>query len=148
MLRNPAEEVQLGGAQHNGDEPVVQREQDQLVDDKIQPLTSTPSAAMTGFQYLQRRMYGSVNVDLSALYAGIVAKHLPSTLVEQEFKLGTMNKVFAAKWLNDKQVVFGTKCNQVGSFISHCRTLCLLIVIYCIRGPVYNTIVLLLVSTT
>ena len=115
MLRHPADDVLLGGVQPNDDEPVIQPESDQLVDDKIQSLSSTTPTSMTGFQYLQRRQYGPVNIDLSALYAGVVAAHLPGKLVEQEFKLGTMNKNFASKWLNDKQVVFGTKCNQVRS---------------------------------
>lgn len=42
-----------------------------------------------------------------------VSQHLPATLVEKEFDFGTMNKIFASKWLNDDQVVVGTKCNKV-----------------------------------
>ena len=117
MLRHPADDVLLG-VQFNDDEPVIHPEPDQLVDDKIQSPNCTAPTSMTSFQYLQRRQYGPVNIDPSALYAGVVAAHLPGKLMEQEFKLGTMNKIFASKWLNDKQVVFGTKCNQVRSLKS------------------------------
>lgn len=95
------------------DDSASDREPDQLVDDKVQATSATPLSGLTGFQYLQRRQYGPVRADLSAMYADVVAQQIPSTLKEKEFELGAMNKIFAAKWLNDKQVVFGTKCNQV-----------------------------------
>ncbi|KAK7116122.1 DDB1- and CUL4-associated factor 12-like [Littorina saxatilis] len=95
------------------DDSASDREPDQLVDDKVQATSATPLSGLTGFQYLQRRQYGPVRADLSAMYADVVAQQIPSTLKEKEFELGAMNKIFAAKWLNDKQVVFGTKCNQL-----------------------------------
>ncbi|KAK0054019.1 DDB1- and CUL4-associated factor 12 [Biomphalaria pfeifferi] len=42
-----------------------------------------------------------------------VSQHLPSILKEKEMNLGTINKIFASKWLNDSQVVIGTKCNKL-----------------------------------
>ncbi|CAG2119929.1 unnamed protein product, partial [Medioppia subpectinata] len=34
-------------------------------------------------------------------------------LREQHFPFETFNKVFASQWLNDQQIVFGTKCNKL-----------------------------------
>ncbi|GFO34255.1 Ddb1- and cul4-associated factor 12-like [Plakobranchus ocellatus] len=42
-----------------------------------------------------------------------VSQHLPAILAENELQLGTVNKVFASKWLNDSEVVMGTKCNKL-----------------------------------
>lgn len=34
-------------------------------------------------------------------------------LNERDFKFDTLNKVFCSSWLNDRQILFGTKCNKV-----------------------------------
>ena len=41
------------------------------------------------------------------------SRQLPGQLEEREFDLGQINKIFAASWLTERQVVVGTKCNKV-----------------------------------
>ena len=65
------------------------------------------------FYYSQKRQHGSLPVNANALVSSYVSKQLPGLLKQKEFDLGEINKVFAASWLSDRQVVFGTKCNQV-----------------------------------
>ncbi|KAL8595843.1 hypothetical protein ACOMHN_012261 [Nucella lapillus] len=68
---------------------------------------------LTGLRHLTEREYGPAGANPWDLYQDMVSRALPYVLQETQFHLGTMNKIFAAQWLNDKQVVFGTKCNQL-----------------------------------
>ncbi|XP_076464961.1 DDB1- and CUL4-associated factor 12-like [Babylonia areolata] len=80
---------------------------------RLGPMTLDPKPSANTFGYLTSRQYGHAHANPLGVYEELVSKRLPHVLDETEFQLGTMNKVFASQWLNDKQVVFGTKCNQL-----------------------------------
>lgn len=42
-----------------------------------------------------------------------LSNRLPILLKETEYNLQRINKIFAATWVTDRQVVFGTKCNKL-----------------------------------
>lgn len=66
---------------------------------------------------LKREIYGLND----RLVRCVVAKHLstamPTILKESSLNMGEVNKIFAAQWINDRQVVVGTKCNKVSDKI-------------------------------
>ncbi|KAJ1545423.1 hypothetical protein HK405_007947, partial [Cladochytrium tenue] len=49
----------------------------------------------------------------SSTLRGLVARRLPGTLRPHDFDVAGHDKVFASAWLNDDDVVIGTKCNRV-----------------------------------
>lgn len=66
------------------------------------------------FYYTQARQHGKcaaavVRQELNTY----LSLQIPGLLKEREYALGYINKIFAAQWLSDQQVVFGTKCNKV-----------------------------------
>ncbi|KAJ3318222.1 DDB1- and CUL4-associated factor 12 [Blyttiomyces sp. JEL0837] len=59
-----------------------------------------------------REMLETKISDLSRVHY-LAAKRLPSVLRESEFNLEGYDKVFTSMWLNDTDVVMGTKCNRI-----------------------------------
>jgi WD repeat-containing protein 40A len=51
-------------------------------------------------------------MDFSLIY-DFTKRRMPSILTEREFDTSGYNKVFASLWLNDAEVVMGTKCNRL-----------------------------------
>jgi len=76
----------------------------------VPPSYDPPKAV---FNYMHQRQIGNFHGQPEKLTEGYVAHQLPGLLREREYSLGTINKIFAAQWLSDRQVVFGTKCNKV-----------------------------------
>ena len=53
-----------------------------------------------------------------------VSRKLPSILIEKQLRLNDLDKIFASAWLNDSEVICGTKCNKVCEcFTNWCATL-------------------------
>lgn len=67
------------------------------------------------FKHVFRRQYGHFQPYPKKVTSEYVSRHLPGMLKERQFNLGRINKIFAASWISDKQVVYGTKCNKVGN---------------------------------
>jgi len=105
--------------------PRGRRKSQRLAENAAAKLTSESSSsdsqqpepkAMTLFSHVFKRSVLGINEhSVRKLVAKHLSRTMPSKLKEKEIDLGTVNKVFAAQWLNDSQVVMGTKCNKVGN---------------------------------
>ncbi|KFO31638.1 DDB1- and CUL4-associated factor 12-like protein 2 [Fukomys damarensis] len=76
-----------------------------------------PAGSRSVVHYLQRRSVGargrpSLQAFGDQLQRSAVTR-LPELLTERQLGLGSLDKVFASQWLNDRQVVCGTKCNTL-----------------------------------
>ncbi|XP_058514600.1 DDB1- and CUL4-associated factor 12-like protein 2 [Ochotona princeps] len=76
-----------------------------------------PATRHSLVHYLKEREVGARERAVLSGFEGELSSHavrsLPELLKEKPVVLGTLNKVFASKWLNARQVVCGTKCNTL-----------------------------------
>lgn len=66
----------------------------------------------TLYHIFNRQMSGNC-INAQKIVDDFVSHQAPVLMKEKEYNLGSNNKVFASRWLDDKQVVFGTKCNKL-----------------------------------
>ncbi|KAJ3218970.1 DDB1- and CUL4-associated factor 12 [Dinochytrium kinnereticum] len=61
------------------------------------------------------RSVDSRKVDADALTAmrNITARRLPMIVKERQFDVSGLDKIFASMWLNESEIVLGTKCNRL-----------------------------------
>ncbi|XP_010633745.1 DDB1- and CUL4-associated factor 12-like protein 2, partial [Fukomys damarensis] len=76
-----------------------------------------PAGSRSVVHYLQRRSVGargrpSLQAFGDQLQRSAVTR-LPELLTERQLDLGSLDKVLASQWVNDRQVVCGTKCNTL-----------------------------------
>lgn len=62
---------------------------------------------------LNREIYGLNHRAVKAKVTKHLSMEMPALFTENELDLGSVNKVFTSQWINDSQVIMGTKCNKV-----------------------------------
>ncbi|XP_074650193.1 DDB1- and CUL4-associated factor 12-like [Tubulanus polymorphus] len=71
------------------------------------------SSSMDILKYFQKREIGSYLRNPHKLIAERLSHQIPGLFAERQYNIGSINKIFASKWVSDRQVVFGTKCNKL-----------------------------------
>jgi len=77
---------------------------------------SVPSWDLMNYALFGRQVGGRGTKRPKQLAQPYLARHLPGLLRERQYDLNKINKIFAAQWLNERQVAVGTKCNKVTVF--------------------------------
>lgn len=65
------------------------------------------------FQFLNSRERNAGEKVDNAVTEAIIARQLPLILREKTYSLGEHNKIFSSAWLNDSNVICGSKCNKI-----------------------------------
>ena len=65
------------------------------------------------FHCIQKRRQSDMVVYPNKMVKSYVTRKLPQVLKANEFDMGDIDKIFASHWLDERNVVYGTKCNKV-----------------------------------
>ena len=63
-------------------------------------------------RWIQKRQRSDI-VYPNDILKSYVTRSLPQIFRAKEFNMGTIDKIFASHWLDERNVVYGTKCNKV-----------------------------------
>ena len=66
------------------------------------------------FDWIQNRKQCDM-VYPNRMLKSYVTRKLPQLFQAKDFDMGTIDKIFASQWLDERNVVYGTKCNKVCS---------------------------------
>lgn len=64
------------------------------------------------FHWIQKRKLSDM-IYPNKMLKSYVTRKLPPIFQAKEFDMGTIDKIFASHWLDERNVVYGTKCNKV-----------------------------------
>ena len=66
------------------------------------------------FHWIQKRRQCDM-IYPNKMLKSYVTRKLPQLFQAKEFDMGSIDKIFASQWLDESNVVYGTKCNNVCS---------------------------------
>ena len=65
------------------------------------------------FHWIQKRKQSDMVMYPNKMLKSYVTRKLPQIFQANDFDMGTIDKIFASHWLDERNVVYGTKCNNV-----------------------------------
>ncbi|KAK3732893.1 hypothetical protein QZH41_012660 [Actinostola sp. cb2023] len=71
-----------------------------------------PSIIMSVFEYLTNRQLYNAKLSKTTI-SGLRNHHIPFLFKPSNISIGKTDKVFASKWLDERRVICGTKCNKL-----------------------------------
>lgn len=74
---------------------------------------SRQSICTNVFDYISIRQELGVARLVDGVREHHLAHHLPNAMIEKELSFGQVDKIFAAQWLDEYNIICGTKCNKV-----------------------------------
>lgn len=91
--------------------------EDNKVEESAMSLNTVLNSSYNFVDYIRSREYGMKEYRSVNRYHGTRHLVLHNLFKEQPVLLQTMNKVFCSQWLNNKHIIFGTKCNQASTIL-------------------------------
>lgn len=74
---------------------------------------SRQSICTNVFDYISIRQELGVARLVDGVREHHLAHHLPNAMIEKELSFGQVDKIFAAQWLDEYNIICGTKCNKL-----------------------------------
>lgn len=65
------------------------------------------------FHWIQKRKQSEMVIYPNKILKTFATRKLPPVFQAKDFNMGTTDKIFASHWLDERNVVYGTKCNKV-----------------------------------